>query len=68
MLVQSPVGTFPVRITRATLRGGVPRVETTMGAWRSQVTLERADLRMLLGGLAVLAISFAMGRLTGSRS
>jgi hypothetical protein len=46
-------------------RGG-PVIEAAMGAWRSEVRLEPADLPLLLTAGAIIAATFAAGRLTSS--
>ena len=66
MQVLSPVGTFPLKITHASLRGRRPTFEAAMGAWRSEVTLDRGDLPLAAGALAALALAFAAGRLSAS--
>jgi hypothetical protein len=64
MRVLSPVGTFPVRLTGARMERGAPVIEAAMGAWRSEVRLEPADLPLLLTAGAIIAVAFAAGRLT----
>ena len=41
MRVLSPVGTFPIRLTGARVERDGPVIEAAMGAWRSEVRLER---------------------------
>lgn len=67
MRVQSPVGSFPVRITGARLENGAPTLQTAMGAWRSEVKLDRADLPLLGLLVAALGGAFLLGRLTSPR-
>jgi hypothetical protein len=62
MRVQSPVGTFPVRVVGARLEGTSPCVETTMGAWRSEVRFERSDAPFAVIALAILLLAFLAGR------
>jgi hypothetical protein len=64
MQVQSPVGTFPLRITHARIAGGVPRLDAAMGAWRSEVALDRHDLPLIAAVTATLAAAFVLGRLS----
>jgi hypothetical protein len=64
MQVRSPVGTFPVHITAARIGRGGLTLATTMGAWRSEISLDRRDLPLLAGGVALLAAAYALGRLT----
>lgn len=66
MRVLSPVGTFPVRLTGARMERGGPVIEAAMGAWRSEVRLEPADLPLLVAAGAIMAAAFAAGRLTSS--
>lgn len=68
MRVLSPVGTFPVRLTGARVERDGPVVEAAMGAWRSEVRLERADLPLLLAAGAVLAAAFMAGRMTSGHA
>jgi hypothetical protein len=67
MRVLSPVGTFPVRLTGARVERDGPVIEAAMGAWRSEVKLEPADLPLLLGAGALLAAAFIAGRMTSGR-
>lgn len=68
MRVQSPVGEFPVTLVGAKLEHGRPTVEMAMGAWRSRVSLERADAPLLAALLLLLAAVFAAGRRTARSS
>jgi len=68
MRVLSPVGTFPVRLTGARMERSGPVIEAAMGAWRSEVRLEPADLPLLLAAGAMMAAAFLAGRLTSSRA
>lgn len=65
MQVKSPVGVFPMRITRARLSRDGMRLDTAMGAWRSEVELDRSDVPLLATGVAALAAAFVLGRLSG---
>jgi len=62
MQVRSPVGTFPVRITGAGIAGGVPRIKTAMGAWRSEISLDRGDVPLLIAAAGALVAAFVLGR------
>jgi hypothetical protein len=64
MRVLSPVGTFPVRFTGARLGRDGPVIDAAMGAWRSEVRLEPADLPLVLAAGALLAGAFLAGRTT----
>lgn len=64
MRVLSPVGTFPVRVTGARVERDGPVIEAAMGAWRSEVRLEPADLPLLITAGVVLAAAFMVGRMT----
>jgi len=68
MRVLSPVGTFPVRLTGARVQRDGPVIEAAMGAWRSEVRLEPADLPLLLAAGVVLAAAFMAGRITSGRA
>jgi hypothetical protein len=68
MRVLSPVGTFPVRLTGARVEPDGLVIEAAMGAWRSEVRLEPADLPLLLGAGVVLAATFMAGRMTSGRA
>ena len=67
MRVLSPVGTFPIRLTGARVERDGPVIEAAMGAWRSEVRLEPADLPLLVAVGAVLAAAFMAGRMTYGR-
>ena len=62
MQVQSPVGTFPLRVAGVRLEGRSVKVDTYLGAWRSEVTLDRADARLVAAACAVLVLVFTLGR------
>lgn len=62
MQVRSPVGTFPLRITGARIADGAPRFDTAMGAWRSEVALDRGDVPLVTAAAAALAVAFVLGR------
>lgn len=64
MQVRSPVGTFPVHITAARFGRRGLTLATSMGAWRSEIRLDRHDLPLLTGAAALLAGAYALGRLT----
>lgn len=66
MQVLSPVGTFPLKVTGVRVAGGAPRVQTAMGAWHSEVTVEPRDLPLLAAAAGVLALTFALGRLSAT--
>lgn len=68
MRVLSPVGTFPVRVTGARIERTGPVIEAAMGAWRSELRLEVADLPMLVGAGALLTTAFIAGRITSGRA
>jgi len=62
MQVQSPVGTFPLRVAGVRLHGRSLKVDTYLGAWRSEVTLDRSDVRLAAALVGLLALVFAVGR------
>lgn len=67
MQVRSPVGVFPVHVTAARIgRDGVT-LATSMGAWRSEIRLDRSDLPLVASGIGALAGAYALGRLTAAR-
>jgi hypothetical protein len=55
MKVLSPVGRFSTTINGVRIVDGRPVVQASMGAWRSEVILERRDVGVLL--LAVGAVA-----------
>ena len=61
MRVQSPVGEFPVKIVSVRLDRGRPELHVAMGAWRSKVSLERADVPLVGSILLLLAAIFVAG-------
>ena len=65
MQVQSPVGTFPLRVAGVRLDGRTLKLETYLGAWRSEVTLDRSDAPLAAAALGLLALAFALGRRSG---
>jgi hypothetical protein len=65
MQVISPVGAFPLRVQRARVEDGRIVIETAMGAWRSEVRLDRSDIPLVAGALGSLVVAFAFGRITG---
>jgi hypothetical protein len=66
--VLSPVGTFPLRIKRPHMRDGSLSIDAALGAWRSEVRLERGDLPLAAAVTGILVFAFALGRLSASRS
>ena len=66
MQVQSPVGTFPLRLVGVRLQGHSLKVDTYLGAWRSEVTLDRSDARLAAAVFALLGLAFALGRTSAS--
>jgi hypothetical protein len=62
MQVQSPVGSFPLRVAGVRLQGRSLKVDTYLGAWRSEVTLDRTDARLAAVVFGLLALVFALGR------
>ena len=64
MHVLSPVGTFPLRVQRARVEDGRVVIETAMGAWRSEVRLDRSDIPLVAGALGSLVMAFAFGRIS----
>lgn len=72
MQVLSPVGRFRVSADGIRIRDGQLIVKASLGAWRSEVTLEKADLPLLsavvgiAGGL--LAAAFGAGRRSAGKS
>ncbi|MGE0218306.1 hypothetical protein [Mycolicibacterium sp.] len=72
MQVLSPVGRFRVSADGLRIRNGQLVVKASLGAWRSEVTLERADLPLLsavvgVGG-GLLAAAFGAGRWSAGKS
>jgi hypothetical protein len=64
MEILSPVGSFPVRITRVGIKQHHVALEARMGAWRSEVKLDRADMPLVGTALGIVALSFVAGRVT----
>jgi hypothetical protein len=60
--VQSPVGTFPLRLSGVKIDSGGLRVRTTMGAWRSEVRLGREDAPMIAAVLGSWILTYLWGR------
>jgi hypothetical protein len=60
MQVLSPVGRFRVSLGGARWEHGRPVLDVRMGAWRSEVTLERRDLP-LAGAALGLVVGAAWG-------
>jgi len=60
--VLSPVGAFPLRLVGARMKSGALVIEAAMGAWKSEIRLERSDLPLAGAAVAVLALAFAWGR------
>jgi len=62
MQVQSPVGTFPLKVRRVRIQDGAVRVDTALGAWASEVRFDRADAPLVGAALGTLVLSFLAGR------
>ena len=62
MQVQTPVGTFPLRIAGVRLQGSSLKVDSYLGAWRSEVTLDRSDAPLAGAAFGLLTLVFALGR------
>ena len=62
MQVRSPVGEFKVAVDGVRIRDGRLVVHMSMGAWRSEVTLERGDLPYVGVAASLLLGTFYMGR------
>lgn len=66
MQVLSPVGRFPVTVDGVHIQDRRIVVKASLGAWRSEVTLERSDLPLVSVVLAVLGVvplaTFGIGR------
>jgi hypothetical protein len=62
MQVQSPVGTFPLTVRRIRLRRDGLALDTSLGAWSSEVKLERSDARLLGAAISTLLLAFLVGR------
>ena len=68
MRVLSPAGTFPLRLRGARWGNGGPVIDAAMGAWRSEVSLERRDLPLVGVALGIIATAFVLGRLSLRRA
>lgn len=68
MRVLSPVGTFPMRLRGVRWGDGGPVIDAAMGAWRSQVRLERRDLPLVGAAIGIVAAAFFLGRLSLRRA
>ena len=64
MRVLSPVGTFPMKLTGAHLEERRPVIDTAMGAWRSEVRLDRNALPLIAAAAGLVVSVFLLGRLT----
>ena len=64
MQVLSPVGKFHVGMDGVRFRGWQPVVDVSMGAWRSEATLDRKDVAYVVAVVGVLIGVFGLGRLT----
>ncbi len=72
MQVLSPVGRFRVSANSVQLRNGQLVIGASLGAWRSEVTLEKADLPLIAAAVGVvggaLAAAFGAGRWSASKA
>jgi hypothetical protein len=66
MRVLSPVGTFPLSLKGIRLADGRPVVDTAMGAWRSEIRLDRHDVPLVAVAVGLIAASFLLGRVSRS--
>lgn len=66
MRVQSPVGTFPMRMGRPRVSDGTLRIPADMGAWHSEVTFDRTDVPLLVPAAAFVVAVFMLGRRTAN--
>jgi hypothetical protein len=62
MQVLSPVGTFPLRFTGVHIKQRIPVIDTAMGAWRSELRLDRHDLPLAAAAVGVISTAFLLGR------
>ena len=62
MQVRSPVGTFPLKVRRVRLQRGGVSLDTTLGAWASEVRFGRSDVGLLSVAVGALMLSFLAGR------
>ncbi|GJJ23748.1 hypothetical protein MTY414_74220 [Mycolicibacterium mageritense] len=72
MEVLSPVGRFRVSAHGVRIRNGRLIIGASLGAWRSEVTFEKADAPLVLStvgaaGLA-LAVAFGAGRWSANKA
>ncbi len=67
MRVLSPVGVFPLRVTGVRRQRDGLVVDTAMGAWHSEVRLDREDLPLIFAIVGVVVAAFLFGRLSFSR-
>jgi hypothetical protein len=67
MRVLSPVGAFPLSVTGARLSRAGLVIDTAMGAWRSEVRVERRDLPLVALAAGTLAAAFTLGYSAGKR-
>jgi hypothetical protein len=68
MRVLSPVGTFPLRFTGAHIERKGPVFDTAMGAWRSEVRLDRNDLPLIAAVCGAFVAVFLFGRACSRRA
>ena len=71
MQVLSPVGRFAVNYHGLYIQDRRIVVRASLGAWRSEVTLERSDIPLISSILAVFSalplVTFCLGRRSASR-
>lgn len=65
MQILSPVGRFRASVHGVRLRDRRPVIEVSMGAWRSEATLEPRDLPLAFGAALVLAGAYLAGHRRG---
>lgn len=68
MQVLSPVGQFRVVVDGMRIRDGRPVIRMSMGAWRSEATLERGDLTYVGFATALLVVAFYVGHRSAQAS
>jgi hypothetical protein len=51
MIINSPVGRFPFKVTALQIRSGRLRLEGDMGTWPTSVEVQFSELPRILGGL-----------------
>lgn len=62
MQALTPVGRFPVRLTGAHLGANGPVLDGSLGAWRTEVELERSDLAVMVAALLALLVVLGVAR------